>query len=210
MAEYNNGIETIALCGAGGTGKGTLLKAFVGENPYFNIIASPVQYIGKKLAPFSKNYNDMDFPSKIVFQYSGLMSQISMERNAKDNYLDTIVERSVFDYLAYMNEALGTKYGTDTARMEVEYSKYENIVKEYIKQERPYTKVVFVPIEFTPKDNKKSIWKERNAEKRQNTERRLISILDKFKNYIDIVKVSGTTSKRVKQIQSTLEPCIRY
>lgn len=195
----SNNIKTVAMCGAGGTGKGTLLKQ-LSEETYFDLILSPVQYIGKMLAPCSSNYSDMDFQTKVVMQYSGLMSQISMERNSKINYTDCFVERSVFDYLPYMKDALTKKYQKDTYRINSEYEKYKSIVKEYIKTEKPYTKVVFVPIEFEPNDKLESKWKERDLSTRQKTETELRNILNEFKAYIDVTTISGTTKERARQV----------
>lgn len=162
----------IALCGAGGTGKGTLAENLVTVydnlfGSYIPVIKSPAQDIAKTLYPESENFSDIVKDKRLMFQYCGLFSQISMEKNLFYNDMDYICERSIFDYLAYFNIGLDDK---------LEYKKYKSIVKRHY-EEYPYDYLCFLGLDFIPADKKKNKWKERDQQSREERDKILREII---------------------------------
>lgn len=162
----------IALCGAGGTGKGTLAENLVTVydnlyGSYIPVIKSPAQDIAKTLYPESENFSDITNDKRLMFQYCGLFSQISMEKNLFYNDMDYICERSIFDYLAYFNIGLDNK---------LEYERYKSII-EYHYEEYPYDYLCFLGLDFIPADKEKNKWKERNQQSREERDKILREII---------------------------------
>lgn len=193
----------IALCGAGGTGKGTFAEFFCTIHDGFEFLRSPVEEITNLMLPEARNYQDMTFPDKIKMQYATLTSEMSNELVMLSFGYQFVAERSVFDFLPYMYQALHKKYGTDTMRIEIEYGKYERYVYHYLKEKEPYDALMFFPIEFEPKDKEVNFWKERDESARKETETFLREHLDfelLKKNYgIEIFEVSGSIEQRLDQ-----------
>ena len=190
----------IALCGAGGTGKGTLAENLVTAydnlfGSYIPVIKSPAQDIAKTLYPESKNFSDITNDKRIMFQYCGLFSQISMEKNLFYNDMDYICERSIFDYLAYFNVGLDDK---------LEYEKYKSIVKFHY-EKYPYDYLCFLGLDFIPADKEKNKWKERDQQSREERNKILREII--FDNNMayksTVIDLTGVEDK-VKYIMDTI------
>ena len=196
----NNSRFHIALCGAGGTGKGTLLKAFSEKYQPKNYVqlSSPLKPIGTLFVPESSSYSDMETENKKIFQYSALAAQMNAERTARDNNLSFLSERSVIDFIPYYYDAL--------ARDDY-YLRYSKIIYKYL-SENPYDILVYLPIEFDPHDEKAGHWKERDSEKRKSTDEGLRNELEKIRIKlpdIHILEVRGTPETRAKIIYETLK-----
>lgn len=190
----------IALCGAGGTGKGTLLKAFSELYKPSNYVqlSSPLKPIGTLFIPESSSYADMETENKKIFQYSALAAQMNAERTARDNNLSFLSERSVIDFIPYYYDALV---------QDDYYLRYSKIIYKYL-AENPYDILVYLPIEFDPHDEKAGQWKERDTEKRMNTDEGLRNELEKIRIKlpdIHILEVRGTPETRAKIIYETLK-----
>ena len=190
----------IALCGAGGTGKGTLLKAFSELYKPSNYVqlSSPLKPIGTLFIPESSSYVDMETENKKIFQYSALAAQMNAERTARDNNLSFLSERSVIDFIPYYYDALA---------LDDYYRRYSEIIYEYLFK-NPYDIIVYLPIEFEPHDKKAGQWKERNETKRKDTAKELEYELEQVHERVPsicIVKAHGTPEERAKLIFDTLQ-----
>lgn len=190
----------IALCGAGGTGKGTLAEnlVIVYDNLfglYIPIIRSPAQDIAKTLYPESENFSDIVKDKRLMFQYCGLFSQMYMEKNLFYNDMDYICERSIFDYLAYFNIGLDDK---------LEYEKYKSIIK-YHYEEYPYDYLYFLGLDFIPADKEKNKWKERDQQSREERNKILREIIfDNNMAYKSVVIDLTGIEDKVKYIIDTI------
>ena len=190
----------IALCGAGGTGKGTLAEnlVIVYDNLfglYIPIIRSPAQDIAKTLYPESENFSDIVKDKRLMFQYCGLFSQMYMEKNLFYNDMDYICERSIFDYLAYFNIGLDDK---------LEYEKYKSIIK-YHYEEYPYDYLYFLGLDFIPADKEKNKWKERDQQSREERNKILREIIfDNNMAYKSVVIDLTGIEDKVKYIIVTI------
>ena len=197
----------IGLCGAGGTGKGTLMKALQEHGGYpFFVLPSPVEETGKRIAPDSKSYSDMLNSQKVILQYSALIAQMHSERVATMNGQHSISERSVLDFLPYMQEFLESCPAKDTTWL-YEYGFYERMVKQYLSN-GIYDVLIYVPIEFEPsaQDLKTNSWKEREGKRRRQTDRKIQELLKwvEENTQIKIVRVCGSVSERLKQVQEVI------
>lgn len=192
----------IALCGAGGTGKGTIAAKLEEEKYLF--LKSPVEYFTKLMFPEAKNYQDIPFLNKIQEQYAVVTAEMMQEQMRRDN--DYVAERSVFDFLPYTYQAIQREYKTDTTRIELSYSKYRNYVYRYLEREKPYDIIFFFPIEFDPEDKAINSWKERDAMARIKTQRFLEAELKKVSDDIPVFVIHGTVEERLLQIKQALVP----
>lgn len=183
----------IALCGAGGTGKGTLAENLIVTysnkyNEHISLVKSPAQDIAKTLYPNSENFSDIVKDKRLMFQYCGLFSQISMEKNLFYNDMNYICERSIFDYLAYFNVGLDN---------EIEYKKYKSIVKNHY-EEYPYEFICFLSYkDFIPADKEKNKWKERDQKSREERDKILRKILfeDNMAYKSTVIDLTGVEDK---------------
>lgn len=187
----------IALCGAGGTGKGTLMKTFFEMYKPENIlpIPSPVKPISNLLDPYAMDFKDFTRENKVLMQYCTLASEMNAERIIDNSGFGFVAERSVIDFLPYF-----AKLGFKGERMRA----YAGFVARYLRK-NPYDLIVRTKIEFEPDDTKEHSWKERDAEDRKETEHYLNKWFYEHKMDIPVVVVSGTPEERAQQIMQKLE-----
>lgn len=193
----------IALCGAGGTGKGTLAQGLVTayNNVYgthISIINSPVQDVAKMMYPYSENFSDITEENRFMFQYYSILPQMFMERSFWYNDLDYICERSVFDYLAYFN------VGVESDIIKEGYSSYKRKVKGHY-EEYPYDYVCFLGLDFIPADKEENKWKERDHKSREERDKILRKIIfeDNMAYKSTVIDLTGVEDK-VKYILDTI------
>ena len=198
----------IALTGAGGTGKGTLMTSIkeevqkqLGKN--LHIIPSNVQKLTTLLYPFSANYNDLNDFELYQKQNITLFAQISTEDVIGDNY---ICERSALDFLPYYIQA-HNKAEDKTLFSEKHLIIYTNHVLTHTITQ--YDILIYLPIEFenTQEDKDRNCWKERDPQCRANTDRILreyIQIIRSIKDdYVKspiIMTVTGSVAERTEQV----------
>lgn len=187
----------IALCGAGGTGKGTLMKTFFEMYKPENIlpIPSPVKPISNLLDPYAMDFKDFTRENKVLMQYCTLASEMNAERIIDNSGFGFVAERSVIDFLPYF-----AKLGFKGERMRA----YAGFVARYLRK-NPYDLIVRTKIEFEPDDTKEHSWKERDAEDRKETEHYLNKWFYEHKMDIPVVVVSGAPEERAQQIMQKLE-----
>lgn len=209
----------IALCGAGGTGKGTLMKELMkhlGKDGSILPIPSPVQPLSKLMDPDSKNYKDFRREEKKLMQYAVVAGQMHAESTLASSGFGFIAERSVIDFLSY--------FFNNSARFShEEISAYSSFIYSYLGL-KPYDLIVRVPIEFEPKDKKESSWKERDMDAMVDTEKTLDTIFEQsrldvskikdgmygwvsLEEYTGIpnIKVHGTPQERAQQVMQKLK-----
>lgn len=195
----------IGLCGAGGTGKGTLAKAFHEKHPEVMIIPSTVQHVGQMLAPDSKNYKEIPAAFKPLFQDAILAVQGETERTMASNNLSYISERSLVDFVPYMDRVLTDIFGRVDKSS---HDEYVSRMKKYL-EETPYTHIFFIPSnDFIPDDKKDASWKERDPLERVRTNDSLQSLLQDIglSMKIPITTLSGTVNERVTKMEKALFP----
>lgn len=193
----------IGLCGAGGTGKGTLAKAFHEKHPEVMIIPSTVQHVGQMIAPESESYKEIPAAFKPMFQDAILAVQGEAERTMASNGLSYISERSLADFVPYMDRVLEGIFGHVD---ETAHDSYVARMKAYLK-ETPYTHIFFIPSDdFIPEDKDDAAWKERDPLERVKTNESLKSILQDIglSMNIPVKTVSGTVEERVKKMEKAL------
>lgn len=199
----------IGLCGAGGTGKGTLAKEIEKIFPEIKMIPSSVQRIGRMLYPNSKSYKDINFNERVVFQNSALIAQAENEKILSENGISYISERSLIDFLPYMYRA-SMLYG----RMPT-YFKYVDTIQKYLVS-NPYDILFYIPyddFELSEDNIRNNSWKERNQEDRKKTDTYIREYLDPSseeysfipENIKNIVSISGTLEERTKTATKNIE-----
>lgn len=195
---------SVALCGAGGTGKGTIITELCENKEWlFTPLRSPIEQIGRRLVPAAAGYDNMSQEEKKRMQYCIVSAQMALEDHARTLQENFIAERSVIDYLPYM-----MKFCTMD-----EYCGYSSFITEYLRQ-NPYDVLVYVPIEFEPssKDLKLNSWKERNAAARQRTATFLEDIIDDLQDQIPsmkIIRAVGTPAERAKLVTEACQDIAR-
>lgn len=187
----------IALCGAGGTGKGTLMKTFFEMYKPENIlpIPSPVKPISNLLDPYAMDFKDFTRENKVLMQYCTLASEMNAERIIDNSGFGFVAERSVIDFLPYF-----AKLGFKGERMRA----YAGFVARYLRK-NPYDLIVRTKIEFEPDDTKEHSWKERDAEDRQETEQYLDQWFEEHKLGIPVISVTGTPRERAVQVIKAIQ-----
>lgn len=195
----------IGLCGAGGTGKGTLARAFHEKHPEVKLIPSSVQHVGQIIAPNSENYKDIPTAFRPMFQDVILAVQGEAERTMAVNGLSYISERSLVDFIPYMDRVLEEIFG----RVDKDsHRSYVNRMKAYL-QDTPYTNIFFIPADdFEPGDQSEADWKERDPLERVKTNDSLKSILQDIGLFtgITVTKLSGTVEERLAKMEAVLYP----
>ena len=171
-----------------------------------------MQFTGHLIAPNSKNYHDMSDAQKAVMQYSSLVAQMNAERIALENHDSFISERSLLDFLPYMQEFLEGSTLSKTSWL-YDYAFYERMVKEHLRTV-PYDLLVYLPVEFTPtaKDLEQNKWKERDAERRKHTDKRIFELtVWVLKNVPDtmVMRISGSLEKRTDDIVEKIKEILQ-
>ena len=193
----------IGLCGAGGTGKGTLAKAFHEKHPEIKVIPSTIQHVGKIISPDSENYKEIQSAFRPMFQNMILAVQAETERTIAANDLEYISERSLLDFVPYMDRVLEDLFGHIDKDA---HNVYLNRVKLYPK-ETPYTHIFYLPEEdFDPADGEDASWKERNQSDRLETSKSLKNLLQDIGLSMDIpvTVLSGTVEERLEKMEKHL------
>lgn len=200
----------IALCGAGGTGKGTLVKEFskqVNEALCsMDIIFSQNEYIAKIMFPGLKKFSEVEEQDKKAYQYAILSAQIAQEKifsSMHDDFTRFISERSVIDYIPYAIK-------NDTKKEW--YLNYQKLIFEYLKT-KPYDHLVYVPLEFSCGKKPGEEFKERDIESQKDTDARIRDTImsNNLRNIcnetgMEIFSVSGTPYERAGQIIRKIWP----
>lgn len=199
----------IGFCGAGGTGKGTLIFKYMNsviQGAELTVpVWSPVERIGRLFSPAAKSYKDFTKESifqRMQYQYSILSAQIQAEKDAEKEIEGTyalsttiLCERSLFDYLAYVQD--------------VSINSKQNYVgmarRAYY--DSPYDIIFFIPYDdFKPTDEKEHEWKERDEKSRKQTNDYLHYLLfnsaEADCSHIKILK--GTLEERLKQMKAVI------
>ncbi len=128
-------VKRIALCGAHGTGKTTLLELLKSEYQ--------LEPLARTVRTFWEDHGIDDFeklPKEVrnVFQKHLLLNQIDREEAQAE--VGFITDRSILDYMGY------TVASSDMSG--VELAMYEALVRERLKQ---YTHFIYLPVEFPAK-----------------------------------------------------------
>lgn len=190
----------IALCGAGGTGKGSLIRAFRNsrEFPDYIQINSPNERIAKTMFPYLEKYSALDSGDKKAYQYAILSALMTLEWNFDED--NTIQERSVFDYIPYaIANDPDSRWSED----------YTQMIVKYVKKHHPYNLLVYVPVEFDP-SNDDAPFKERDYNKCKKTDCILRFALAACKPMlraegIKMITVSGTVEERLAQLTEAVK-----
>ena len=189
----------IALTGAGGVGKGTLVEAFRKLHPEFVSISSPMHPIASIISPQAKNYEDYDIDAKNILQYSCLCAEMNAERVALENGFSFIAERSVIDFLAYYRQIFRKK----------RVKEYRANIYRFL-ESSPYNLLAYVPITFSPtsEDLKENAWKERDADSRLKTDacirEELLSMQSRFPSVRVVTVIGGTPEARAANLADML------
>lgn len=195
----------IGLSGAGGTGKGTLVKKFHERHPEIMEIHSCVEHVGKILDASSPNYKEMQAFIKPSFQQTILAAQAEAERMFTQNGLSYITERSIVDFIPYMDRVL--KSIDMHKRVDRDQHKaYVNRIKAYIK-DNPYTHIFFLPADdFVPANTQDVAWKERDPLDRIKTNDSLRSnLMDVgLELGIPVVTIRGSVKERLDQMEQAV------
>lgn len=172
----------IGLTGAGGTGKGTLANALSSKilhdtDVKIPVIPSFISEISKKISPESKNYSDMTGRQKLLQQYSILSSQINAEMVLNSIDSAFISERSILDYLPYMEDA----YKKHEEITQEDYEAYKTMILSTL-MEPCYDYIIYLPVEFRPTntDLQKNSWKERDEKKQHETDMIIRNFVNKI------------------------------
>lgn len=193
----------IGLCGAGGTGKGTLASAFHEKHPEVKVIPSTVQHVGELIAPKAGNYKEIPVAFKPSFQDMILAVQGEAERTIASNGLDYISERSLADFVPYMDRVLKEIYGRVNKK---DHQNYVNRMMSYLK-ETPYTHIFFLPADdFEPDDAEDSSWKERDQLERIRTNEALRELLAEIgmECKIPVRILKGTVEERLASMEKAV------
>lgn len=191
----------IALCGAGGSGKGTLARE-ISKNFGFQLLPSPIQDVGKLLYPDKENYKNIQMESSTeernLYQHCIVMPQIINELNAaRHTALGYVSERSVFDYLAYFY-----RFGrVNDEQSDKLFDQYEELVLRAYNQ-NPYDLIFFLGAkDFEPQDAEAGKWKERDPQDREQTSDWLYYYLTKSGNVdkSQVFHIHGTVEERTEQ-----------
>ena len=183
----------IALTGAGGTGKGTLARAITDKSNILVYVPSSVQFVGKIMFPDVINYEGikhLDRISRWQYQYAAVMAQIQSENLLEDDF---IVERSVFDFLAYVQDM-----------PESEKLSYSNMIFNYYNK-NPYDIIFYLPADdFRPTDD--SPWKERNESARKETDDFIKKLVVESTHCAksEVITLRGSVEERLKQALSAI------
>lgn len=94
----------------------------------------------------ARDFKDVDMQTQWEFQVEALFEQIRAQNLAKLQYKNYVIDRSVFDYLAYLNDKLPSIDNTE------HYKLYEKLV---IENSKDYTHLFFVENNYNtkPDDN---------------------------------------------------------
>ena len=189
----------IALTGAGGVGKGTLVEAFRKLHPEFISISSPMHPVASIISPQAKNYEDYDIDAKNVLQYSCLCAEMNAERVAAENGFSFIAERSVIDFLSYYKQVFSKERTKE----------YRANIYRFL-ETNPYDFLAYVPITFSPtsEDLKENAWKERDADSRLKTDacirEELLSMQSRFPSVRVVTVIGGTPEARAANLADML------
>ena len=187
----------IGFTGAGGTGKETLMVALSKKLKHYVMIASPVEYMGKKIAPYAHSYKEMSYDHRLSLQYRALHMVMNGEETFMKSEVSSMSERSVIDFLPYMASFAAGK----------EFEAYEQEIWLYL-QRNPYDLLIYLPVEFEPsaEDVKRNAWKERSSKGRRDTDLFIRNYLERVRRELGmkILKVTGTVDDRVNQVMECM------
>lgn len=190
---------SIALCGAGGVGKGTLGSYLAHELGYY-FLPSAIKDIGQRICPQAREFNEIPLREKYAYQYSILTAQMEKEFLLKDLNINFVSERSAIDYLPYFIKA----FGEDTAAVD----QYKEMIISHVRK-MAYDYLIYLPVEFRPtkEDITINAWKERDAQSQAHTDS---VIFEQFRNIADsklsvTLMPSGSIEERIAECCSRIK-----
>lgn len=192
----------IALTGAGGTGKGTLARAITDKYSGIIYIPSSVEFVGKTMFPNLKSYVDikaLDNSVRWQYQYAAVMAQMQSEHLFDGQYLSFLAERSVFDFLAYVQD-MPTE----------EKVPYADMILNYY-DKNPYDVIFYLPADdFEPKDN--SPWKEREESSRQKTDEFLRNLIFESTCCVksQVFELRGSVKERAENAMEIVRDVVKH
>ena len=119
------------------------------------------------------------------------------------NGLDYISERSLADFVPYMDRVLKEIYGRVNKK---DHQNYVNRMMAYLK-ETPYTHIFFLPSDdFEPEDAEDSSWKERDPLERIRTNESLRELLAEIGMECEVpVRIlKGTVEERLASMEAAV------
>jgi len=171
----------IALCGAHGTGKTTLVKILA---PKLNLQSldgntrATWEYFG--VSDFEKMPSD----ARTIFQNHLLLKQIEKEDIHNNGF---VTDRSVLDFLGY------TVLSSDMSGSQ--FKLFEQLVKERLKN---YTHFIYLPVEFSAENETLRA----NVETRQEFAQIIEEYLEKWFEPEKYLKATGSVESRIEQINN--------
>lgn len=210
--DYNKAPLYLALCGAGGTGKGTLSK-IIAEEYKIHFLPSRIQDIGMLYFPKTKNYKEIaqSITDKIAFQYAIVTAQVEKELLLRENGFSYVTERTLIDYYAYMS-----KFEQDNKDILTKEHKqsiqnyYAYIIRSF--DELPYKHIFYLPFndfKNTQADLSLNRWKDRqitNDSTNSIMDSLIRSIAQYFKDKcgVSICLIHGSLEDRMEQIETAV------
>jgi deoxyadenosine/deoxycytidine kinase len=171
----------IALCGAHGTGKTTILNLMLSEYPDLTNISGVMRNFWK--AHGIDDFEKLPADIRTSFQKHALLGQIKMEDQAGQSF---ITDRSVMDYLGYC------VLSSDMSKVDLEL--YEYLVAERLKH---YTKFIYFPVEFEATQEALRA----DIKTRNKLATILEELIDRHITKDKVLRVSGSVDKRMSQIK---------
>lgn len=183
-------VRKIALVGAHGTGKTTLVNFITERLKERGIYVENTPEVPRKLCDLAKDPSFLRRgKNSILKQALILQAQVQVEiQKMSQPWTELLIcDRAILDHWAYFAYLFG-----NTLKKENLFTLYEYFVSEY---SRTYDKLFYIPIEFPPQDDG---IRESDEVFQHCIDMTIIQILSKF--CIPHVTIRGTVQERYRQI----------
>jgi hypothetical protein len=184
---------SVALCGAGGVGKGTLGNQLAHELGYY-FLPSKIQNIGQRIYPQADGFKGIPAREKFAYQHSILTAQIEKELLLRDVGINFVSERSVLDYLPYFMKA----FSDDLEAVK----HYKKMIMDHV-YKMSYTYLIYLPVEFRPTKEDLAInnWKERDPDSQNHTDAVIFDLVKETEKQklSTIIMPSGNVERRTAE-----------